>query len=205
METGQDKVKEICDLLKRETIDPAKKEGEEIVKHAQDQAHQIVEEARRKTEKLGQEAKTRIEEERNVFQASLNLAAKQTILNLKQEVEEALFNKELTLAFQSEMQKPEVIAELINAVVGAIEKEGIEGDLEAVIPSVVTKEKVAKLIKAQVMERLKGKAVTLGDMTGGAQVKLVNKEMTLDISDESLRTLLANFMRDDFRTIIFSS
>ncbi len=41
-ETGKDKVKKICDILRRETLDPAISEAEQIVHLAKERAEEIV-------------------------------------------------------------------------------------------------------------------------------------------------------------------
>ena len=137
LETGKDKVRKICEVLKKDTLDPARREAEEIVAAARAQAEEMVEEARRLAQKMHYKAKEEIEKERAVFQASLSQACRQTLEILKQTVEEKLFNHELAKQLGERMRKPEVLSALITAVVHAIEKEGIDTDISAFIPAAV--------------------------------------------------------------------
>lgn len=205
VDTGKDKVKKICEVLKKETLDPAKKEADKIIAAARAEAEKIVENAKREGKRALEDAKQKIEEERNVFQASLNLAAKKSLDTLKQEIEKKLFNEELDAFVGKQMNDPKVVAELIAAIIKGIEKEGLETDLKGVVSSSVSTEAVNKELIQGILDRLKGKSVEVGDITGGAQVKMVDKNLTIDMTDEALKALLASFVRDDFRSVIFAA
>ena len=205
VDTGKDKVKKICEVLKKETLDPAKKEADRIIAKARVDGEKIIEDAKREAQKLQEEAKKRIEEERNVFQASINLACKKSLDTLKQEIEKKLFNEELEHFISKQMNHPDIVAELISAIVKGIEKEGIDVNLKALISSTVSPQAVNQALAKGIVDRLKEKSVEIGDITGGAQVKIVDQNLTVDMTDEALKTLLANFVREDFRSVIFAA
>lgn len=205
VDTGKEKVKKICEVLRKETLDPLKKEGDQIIAKARADAEKIIEEARRDAQRIHEEAKEKIEEERNVFQASMNLAAKKSIDTLKQQIEERLFNPELEKLIGKKIDEPKVIAELISAIVSAIGKEGLEGDLKAIVSKAINVEAVNTALMKGIADRLTSKGVEIGDIQGGAQVKIVGANLTIDLSDDAIKHLLASFVRDDFRSVIFAS
>jgi len=45
----------------------------------------------------------------------------------------------------------------------------------------------------------------VGEMFGGAKLQVKEKQMTLDMSDETLQEMLATYAREDFRKFIFSN
>lgn len=202
---GQDKVKKICDVIKKETLEPAQEQAKKIVDHAQDQAKQIVESARKESEKMREEARKEIESERNVFTASLSLACKQTLSSLKQQIEGQLFNGELFNILSSETRDPKIIAKIISVITEAIAKEGLEANLMAEIAKEVNPREVSALLANHVINRLKGGEVAIGDLKGGARVKVEGRYITIDMSETALKELIANFVREDFRKLIFSS
>lgn len=204
-ETGEDKIKQICDSLRKETLEPAKQEAEAIIAEAKAKAAQIVKEAEAEAERIFSQTKAEIEQERNVFQSSLAQAAKQSLETLRQEVEKKLFNQELDEVICKEAAKPDVIANLIRAIVEAVEKTGIDADLEAVIPQSVSPKEVSGLLGEKILEKLKGDKVSVGTFEGGAQVRLLGNKMTIDITDDSLKDLMASYIRKDFRKMIFAS
>ncbi len=204
-ETGKDKVKKICDILRRETLEPAKHEVEEMIHVAREQASEIIANARADAEKLKEEARQEIERQRNVFQSSLRQACKQALEALKQSIEEKLFNQELAGLITKHTQDPKVIAQLITAVVSAIEKEGVEASLSIYVPAAVPARSVNALLAREILEKLKEKSVLVGPLTGGIEVKLHKENITIDISDAALKELVANYIRKDFREMIFSA
>ena len=204
-DTGKDKVKKICEILRRDTLDPAKLEADKIVERATEQAALLIQEAKAEALKLESDAKKRIEEEKNVFQASLSMSAKQSLSVLRKEVEDNFFSKEIEKLLQTPLKEPSVVAKIISAVVSAVEKDGLQTDMEAIIPKTVKTSDINALLAANIKEKLSKKSVSLGEIAAGAQVKLVDSHLTIELSDDSLKVLLANFVRDDFRKIIFNA
>jgi V/A-type H+-transporting ATPase subunit E len=204
-ESGKDKVKKICDILRRETLEPAKTEAEEIIRHAKEQAEEIIATAQKESEKIQEEARQEIERQKNVFQSSLNQACKQAIAALKQGIEEKLFNQELAHLITKHTQDPKILAQLVTAVVKAIEKDGVEADLSVYIPAAVPPREVNSLLAQDIVSKLKEKSVLVGPLTGGIEVKLHKANITVDVSDAALKELVANYIRKDFRGMIFGT
>ena len=203
LDKGKDKIKKICEVLREETIEPAKKQGDEIVKEARKKAEKMLAEAQAGALKMIENARAEIEMMKNGFDASLSQAAKQSIESLKQAVENHLFNKNLASLVESSSADPHLVAALINAVIQALQKDGISADLSAIIPEKISPQAVNQLLLANVAKFLQ-KPLELGSFAGGAQVKLVDKKITIDISDRALRDLLAtHVVRKEFRKLFF--
>lgn len=204
-EPGKDKVKKICDILRRETLEPAEEEAEQIIRSAKEQAEQLIAAAKGEVEKLLLEAAQEIERQRNVFQSSLTQACKQAMEALKHSIEEKLFNQELGRLITKHTQDPKVLAQLVTAVVNAIEKEGSGAVLSVYVPAAVPARAVNMLLAHEVLEKLKEKSVLVGPLAGGIEVKLHKENMTIDITDAALKELVANYIRKDFRELIFGT
>lgn len=205
LETGKDKVKKICDLLKRETLEPAQIEAQQIIETARIRSDEIIAEAHRKAEEMHQVALQEIQQQKVVFQASLSQACRQTLDSLKEKIERKLFNAELSNLLSKPLHEPKIVAKLIEVVVQAIEKEGIDADLSAAISSAVPAREVNTLIAAKILERLKEKSVLLSSIGGGVEVKIIDQNMTIDLSDTAFKELLASYIRKDFRELVFNS
>lgn len=204
LETGKDKIQKICDALKKETLEPAKQEAREIVENAHLQASEIVHEAQKKARSLVQAAEKEIEEKKKVFQSSLNLACRQGIEQLKQKIEAELFNKELSQLIAKEMADPKVIANLLNSFMKSMEEKGVEEEFIAVIPKGISPRSINDLLAARILERLHQKSVVVGDFGGGVQIQLKGKQITIDISEAVVRELIAQYIRRDFRDLVFN-
>src|ERR1700722_9240164 len=171
LEEGSNKIQQICDALKKDAIEPAKKESERIIEEAQAKAEQLINDAKKQIEKLQQEEKAKIEQERNVFQSFMEQAAKQTLESLRQSIEHQFFNKELQHLIDKETSDPKMIAKMIEAVIKAIDKEGLSADLSAVIPEGISPKEVNACLAENVLHKLKEHSVILGKFSGGAQIK----------------------------------
>ena len=205
MEAGKEKVKKICDLLRKETLEPAQAEAEKILEEAHAEAGRLVEEGRQESEAMLKEARKEIEREQEIFQTSLNQAARQSLEFLKQQIEEKLFNAQLKTVIEGQTKDPKVLSKITTAVVKAIEKEGIGANLSVFIPASVAPEKVNELLASSIVNRLKEKGVLLASIGGGIEVKLIDENITIDLSAETLRELLASYIRKDFRELFFAS
>ncbi len=201
--TGRDKVKKICDVLKRETLDPAKKEADEIICQAKKEALQITEQAKKQAQAMHLEAEKRTAEKRSVFESSIRLACKKSIATLKEQIENHLFNPALGAWIGQSARDPRLLADLIGAIVRGIEKEGIDTDLHALIPSAVSIEAVNRELLQGVIEKLQSNSVQIGDFEGGVELKIANQNISIDITDSALKSLVAQFVRDEFRSAIF--
>lgn len=205
LESGKDKIKKICDILRDETLEPARHEAKKITANAEKEAAIIVDGAKKRAEEILKSAKEDREKERALFEGALMQAGKQSIAALKQEIEENLFSKELGAWIEKTTADPKASAELIAALVTAIEKEGISTDFSATVSKAITPEKVNGLIAESVLKKLREKGVVLGAFSGGVRITLHDKKIALDASDEAIKDLLAKYTRKEFRKILFNS
>lgn len=206
LEKGQDKISQICSVLRDETLEPAKKQAEEIIREARRQSEEIIAEAQRAADKLLENARAAIDQESKVFQSSMQQAVRQSLEALRQSIENKFFNEQLASEIELGSRSPELVAKLINAIVKALEKEGLSADLTAIIPNSVLPKEVNDLLLQDVLKMLKEKSVVVGNFAGGAKVKINKKQMTIDITEDALRELLASYIvRKDFRKMLFVS
>lgn len=203
--TGKNKIEEICDVLRKQTIEPAKQQASEIIENAKTEAEAIKEKAQKEAKELISLAVKESEQKKKLCASSIHSASKQVIDRLKQDIEEHFFKTNLKELVVKELEKPDVIAKIITAVIHAIEKEGINSDLSAYVPKQVGADRVSLLLASDVLSKLKEKKVLEKEFSGGAKVKLLDKEITLDISDEALSELIAEYVRKDFREMIFNA
>lgn len=203
LETGKDKIKQICEILKNETLEPAKEQAQKIIQEAEEEAERIIAKAKVGAEEMMKEFKSAMAKEKELVVSSMKAASRQAVEALKQEIENTLFNRELTEWIEKEGSDPKIASQFINALVAAIEKDGVSADFSAYIASKISKEKVNALLAKDILAKLKEKSVVLGDFAGGVQIKLHDRNLTLDLSDTALKELLARYVRKDFRELIF--
>lgn len=204
LETGKEKIQRICDVIRTETLEPAKQEANEIIENANLQAAEILKMAEKKSADLIRDAKDQIAEKEKVFQSSLQLASRQGVEVLKQKIEEKLFDQTLSNLVTSEMKEPNLVAHIIDSFMKAMIEKGIDEDFVAVIPKNITPRAINSLLAKEILEKLQGKSVVVGDFDGGAQIQLKGKHLTIDISDSTVKELIGRYIHRDFREMIYS-
>ncbi len=206
LEKGKEKIQKICDVLREETLAPAQKEAQEIIRDAHNQSKRIIEQAKDSARNLHETARQEIEQEKTAFQSSLIQGSKQALEALRQGVEHLFFHDHLAALIEKGAADPQLMGSLVNAIVKAIEKEGLSADLSAVVSKNVDPKKVNEALLTDVVKQLKEGGVQLGGFAAGVQVKLNDKRMTIDISEQALRELLSNYIiRKDFRKLVFDT
>lgn len=204
LETGKDKIQRICDAIRKETLEPAQQEAREIVENAHLQAAEIVKSAKDQASGIIQEAKKEIEEKTRVFQSSLQLACRQGIEKLKQNIEEKLLDQELAEIVTHQMSEPKVVAEILNSFFQIVEQKGIEDDFSVIIPKSLSAKQISVFLVAQTEKHLRHHALEVGDFGGGVKIRLQGRRITIDVSDAVVRELVATYIRRDFRDLVFS-
>lgn len=204
IDSGSDKIKKICEVLRTQTLEPAIEEASTLITEAKAECARLLKVAKEEAEKLIEAAKQKNEEEKIVMKASLALAARQAVEKLKEEVETQFFHPQLTLLLHQKMEEPKWVASLLQALVDAVRKEGLSKDIQAVVSQTIDKEAVAVELGSQFLSGLKDKTLTLGSFAGGVEVKLLDAKMTIEATEESVKALLVQYLREDFRKIVLS-
>ncbi len=203
--TGQEKIKEICEILRKDTLEPAKQEGVEIIAEAKAEAEKIIQAAKDEAEKIFNDTRKRMQQEKSVFQSALGQASKQSLEELKQMIHSKIFDEELYDKVVGKVNDPDLISSIISTIISALERDGIDTDISAVISQTVSPDEINTLLGESIIKKLKEQSVFVGDFVGGAMVRLHGKKIVLDVSGEALKDLLATHLRKDFRKILFSS
>ena len=203
--SAQDKLKQICDTLREETLKPAEEEAGSIVHNAREQAKRIVEEAKEEAQRIIRSAEEAADQTLKKGEAALIQAGKRSLENLKQAVETKIFKESLREWLDGVAADPQVSAKLVQALVQAVETQGISGNLSACIGKHVSARAVNEGLGEEITSKLKEKSVSIGKFSGGAQLKVDERNWVLDISSEALLDLLTRFLQKDFREMIFQT
>lgn len=204
LEKAHERIQAICEKIREETLEPAKEQAQQIIHDAETQAHHIIERAKTEAEKIRRDVQKNLEEEKVIFTSSLEQAAKQAIETLKQKIELTLFNPAVEKWVVSQMGAAPQYAKLIEVMIKAIEKDGIQTQLSVKIPASFTPDEINAALGKTILERLKGHSVEVSDIKAGVKVTMINQHIMLDLSDSTLKELIATFVRKDFRKIFFA-
>lgn len=201
--SGKNKIQQICDQLKKETLDPAKQEASEIIENAHLQATEIIDKAKSDAQAVLEKVEKDIQKKKEAFDSALAIAAKQGVEALKQQIQSQLFNPELQKLMQEAPKESQLISRLIEVVISALEKEGLGADLSVSIGNKFDPHQVTQELSGNILSALREKEVQLGGFASGMQVKVHKNNVILDFSDSALTDLISQFVRRDFRNFFF--
>ena len=204
LDSGKQKIQKICDIVKSEALEPARKEAEEILEEARKIAKEIIVKAENESIAIHDRGKKEMEQQRVVFNSTLQQAARLTLEELKREIENNFFGDEIQNIVQKGTKDSSLVAKLVEAVIKAIEKEGIAADYSAYVARSISPEEINQILGDKLLNKLREKGILEGDFDGGAKVKLHDKKITLDLSDKALAELLESYA-PHFRKFLFQS
>lgn len=200
---ANDNLKQICDALRIETLKPAEEEAEVIVCNAKEQAKRIIQDAKEQAKEIILSAEDQASHKIKQGEAALALAGKRTLESLKQAVENTIFQEALAEWLEQITIDPEFVAKLMEAIISAVEVQGITGSLSAYIGKHVSPRNVNELLGKSVTAKLRKKSLVIGNFSGGVQLKVEDKDWVLDLSSEALLELFLRYLQKDFREMIF--
>ncbi len=205
LEKADVRIQVICDKIRSETLDPAKEQAQEIIENARREAERILHRAHTEAEELIKETRKSLEDEKQIFESSLEQASKQSVELLKQKIERSLFNPNLEQWVKEQLGDAKAYATLVEALVKAIDKDGIKTELSVKIPQEFDINTINAHLSQTALKQLKDNSVELSDISGGGgvQVKILGKNMVLDISSKSLQEIIGSFIHKDFRKVFF--
>jgi len=204
MEKSEKKIQKICEFIKNETLLPAKQQAKEIIQNAQDEAVKIIEHANKEKERLLKEASGQIEKEKKVFDSSIKLATKQALEDLKQKIEKNLFSENLLTNLKNVQNDPGIIANLITVIINAIEKNGLDSDISVYVSKNAKLKEISAFLAKNIIDKLKEKQLVIDDFDGGVKIKLHKEKVTIDVSSKSIMAMVAEFIKIDYRKLIFN-
>lgn len=203
-ETGDERLAAICQMIRNETLDPAKEEAEKIRQAAERDAAKTRTEAKRYAEKIIHEARTVISEEREAFDASMKQAAKKALGLLKEKIEKTLLNPSLDRYLTKQFNDEQKTAKILDLVIQNLEEEGIYGDLSVWLGKNLSKDVVLSQLCQQSLSKIEAGSLSVGDQAFGIVLKIVDRHLSIEITPEGLKEMIAAFLRPDFRSILFS-
>lgn len=215
--TASSGVEALIRRLRDEGVAEGRLQAEKIVAEAQARAKWLVSQAQEEADKLRSKAREEAERFRKAGEESLNVAARDTLLSLKASLTQR-FAGEVKRLVAAELKKKEILQQLILEIVGRTREEVQEAkQVEVLLPRDVVgleelREKPAELEKGEltnfvraIAQDLMREGVTFGAMTdesGGLQVRLVDKEVILDLNEESITELLLAHLQPRFRALL---
>ncbi len=198
----QEALEKILSRIEEETLDPAKQEADKIVQDARAQAENILNQASRERDQILAAGKATLAKEHEVGLSTLQQAAREGLESLRQKVQGEFFEKTITDMIDKKMQDASVLDKIIDALLQTLKAEGLESRFSVVLPKVISSKELADIAAKFALSSLQADA-KVGELSGGVQVRLHDKHLTLDFSSKALSDLLLPYIRKDLRDLLF--
>ena len=199
LDEAADKVKQISDILYKETVLPAKEEGKKIIKEAEALAAEIIHKAKEEASSILRTGASQIHEERRVYEASLEQAIKQALATIKNDVMN-LFKEDLLTNLQHTLNEKKVLHDLLQTLIDGIKKEGIKSDLTLCVAKGVDFDALSKGVISSVEKRLEKGEI---EISSGIALLVKDRKLTLKITDKTCSELLADRLPGVLRSKVF--
>lgn len=209
-------VQELIDRLSQEGVAEGQEQAEKIIREAHQKADDIVEAARQRAAELKEKARAEASDYQSAGEEALQLAARDAVRDFGAKIHNGLKTR-LQKLVQHELQQPDLIKRMILEITSEVTRSNQNERLEVLLPrEIVSEEKARKLaqdgtsdeltefVQGLVGEDLRnGVSVSLGShRQNGITVRVVDQNVEIDLSDETITELLARHMLPRFRAVM---
>lgn len=195
-------VEDLIERLKKAGVIRGKEEADVLVADAKRQSMAILDAARREADEIVAAAKQEAERVRVAGEQALELASRDALLKLRESFELQFENRLRKLVGKS-LQNPELLKQMILEIAGKNRpSDGEQVDL--LVAAEAGPDPLADYVAGLTVEMLR-EGVTFGvgeDVEAGVRVRLSEREIEVDLSDEAVAAFLARFLVPRFRKIM---
>jgi V/A-type H+-transporting ATPase subunit E len=208
-------VQELIDRLKSEGVQEGQEQANALLTEAKKQAASIIDSARAEADGILRDAVKEAEQIEINGKRALKLAARDTGLQLKEQLEHE-FRGWLCALVQSELGRPSILPQLLREMAGQCSQTIQESDAtgELVILAPETQEAQNKSVE-ELNAFVENEAATMfrqgvsvqfdPSVQHGFRMRLVEKNIEIDMTDEAVTAALMRFLAPKFRKLIGSS
>lgn len=209
----------LIDRLREEGVSAGRAEADTILSEARAQAKQILDKASTEAQARLESARKEADAYRSAGEEALKTAMRDTVLDMKSQLAHQ-FSADVERLVSHQLQDPEVLKRMILEVAGRTRDsaEIAEGDsLEVILPETVVglqelrqhpeelrEGTLTKFVFGLTGEMLRNGVTFTGsdDFASGLRVHVTEKEVTLDLTDAAVASLLLQHLQPRFRAIL---
>ncbi|MEX1315762.1 MAG: hypothetical protein AB1Z22_01395 [Synechococcaceae cyanobacterium] len=210
-------VEELIARLRDQGVEAGRRQGEEIVAQAQADARHTLDQAHQQAERIVADARREAQNLEQSGTEALELALRDAVLAMKTRLMER-FRGEVRQLLGEEQQKQEILERMIVEVVGRVRAEADRAEqIEVLLPEravglaelsqnpeeLATGEltQFVRLVSAGMLRD----GVSFGvarDLTSGLRLRLVDREVVLDLSDRAVADVILEHLQPRFRALL---
>jgi len=201
----ENKLQELTQKLYNEGVEKANVEAEKILAEAKSEAEKIKQNAEKDAEKIIAAAEKKSTEIKKNVDAELNLAAKQTVRTVKQQITDMIVSKVIDEPVKKAFDDVKFVQEIIETVVKNWDpKKGEAIDLSLLLPAELEKE-FAKFFTAKSGKELNANLeLSFSDsIKGGFKVGPADGSYKISFSEEDFENFFKSYLRPKTIDILY--
>ncbi|MCF7888023.1 MAG: hypothetical protein K9L76_01965 [Candidatus Omnitrophica bacterium] len=194
------KLESLIEKIKKEGVDQAQQQSEQIIKDAHTKGKEIVKKAKDQAQKIKEEAGKDAQKLQENAKSSIRQAARNVILSVKEKlisIFDSILKREL-----KESLSPEAVAKMLESI---IDKWSKEKDKEfEVLVNKKDKKKLEELILAKFAQEAKSRIEikSSSQIENGFQIGVKGEDTHYDFSDEGITESLSVFLNPAIADLI---
>ncbi len=212
-------VDELILKLRQEGVDAGAAEADKVLKASREQAKAILADAENQAKQKISDAKKKSESLLNGGQEALKTAMRDMVLTLKSDLTDG-FRTDVKRLVERELANPELLKTLILEIAGKLSVDAdIENssNIEFILPENVVgltdlRSSPEKIENSPLTELVFGLThdmllegvsfTTSSDVTGGMSIKLEDRDLILDFTEQAVASMLLEHLQPRFRAIL---
>lgn len=197
-------VEQLIDRLKSDGVAKGKDEAEAIIAAAKKQALEIVDAAKREADQILSAVKAEAERLQKTSGQALQLAGRDAMLKLRESFQQQFENRLRKLVGNS-LREPETLRKLILEVAGKNKPDSPGSVVQLLLPHTAGSSDPLSSYVAGLTADMLAEGVTFGvgeDVEAGVRVRLGERDVDVDLSDEALAAFLSRFLIPRFRELM---
>ncbi|MFQ6538006.1 MULTISPECIES: hypothetical protein [Aphanothece] len=210
-------VEELIARLRDQGVTAGRSQADQIVAEARAEAQRTLAQARQQADQIVQQARTEAETLESSGKQALELALRDAVLALKSQLMER-FRGEVRQLVGEEQQKQELIEKMILEVVGRVREQADRSDhTEVLLPRHIAgleelsqnpeelEHGVLTRFVQLVSRGMLREGVSFGigsDQQAGLRLRLVDRDVVLDLSDQSVAEAILQHLQPRFRALL---
>lgn len=210
-------VQDLVDRLREKGIEEGQRRAEEISNNAKKEAHEIIHAARQEAEQILSRARMEKEQLEKSGRDAMNLAARDSILELKETLSHQ-FSEQVHGLVSHHLRDEELLQRMILEIAGKARPSEKSGKMELLLPEDVVGLKELRLHPENVQEgtlshfvlsvsaELLRDGVSIDTHDGdGIRIRLVEEEIEIDLSTQAITNLFLEHLLPRFRALLEGS
>ena len=201
----ENKLQELTQKLYNEGVEKANEEADKIIKEAKAEADKIKKNAEKEAKGIIEEAEQKSEETRKNVHAELELASKQTVRKVKQQITDLITSKVIDEPVKKAFDDEKFVKEIIETMIKNWDPQKKESvDLSVLLPEKMEKE-FEKYFKAKTGKELNSKLeLSFSDaVKGGFKIGPDDNSYKISFTEEDFINFFKSYLRPKTGEMLF--